>query len=101
MYYIVLFLDIIFGTYIILFNIMSAFIDLKLFQEWNIYTDRIEKYEGIYTILKSWNICPSKIWKDHIMSDVNICKSRNIMSDAFTLEKPFYAHVSICEKLRH
>lgn len=57
-------------------------------------------YMYIYTISKSWNICPSKIWKDHIMSDVNICKSRNIMSDAFTLEKSFYAHVLICEKLR-
>lgn len=33
MYYIVSFLDIIFGTCIILCNIMSAFIDLKFFQE--------------------------------------------------------------------
>lgn len=101
MYYIVSFLDIIFGTCIIFCNIMSAFIDLKFFQEWNIYTDRIEKYTCIYTISKSWNICPSKIEKDHIMSDLNISKSRNIISAAITFEKSFYAHVFNCEKLWH
>lgn len=105
MYYIVSFLDIIhvFGTCIILCNIISAFIDLKLFQEWNIYTDRIEKYTCIYTISKSWNICPSKIRKDHIKSDANISKSRNItcMSAAFTFEKSFYAHVLNYEKMGH
>lgn len=99
MYYIVSFLDIILGTCIILCNITSAFIDLKLFQEWNLYTDRIEKYTCIYTISKSWNICPSKIRKDHIMSDANISKSRNIMSAAFTFEKSFYAHVLNYEKM--
>lgn len=83
-----------------LFNILSAYIILMkiIFTlSFVIYTDRIEKCTCIYTISKSWNICPSKIQKDRIMS--NISKIRNIMSAALKFEKSLYAHAINCEKI--
>lgn len=78
MYNIVSFLDIIFGTCIILCNIMSAFMDLKFFKN------------EIYTLIVLKNIHVSSthnLEKLKHMSDANISKSRNIMSASFSFEK--------------